>query len=89
MPYFNGQIISGEFDNETNIFSLQKVKSFTTESSLKENQLHDLYNYLKKHEHEKEGQIITLYDQMLVPLTQVELKALMSDLEFVQTKYQQ
>ncbi|WP_163099020.1 hypothetical protein [Peribacillus alkalitolerans] len=78
-----GQIISGEFDVENNEFSLQRVKNFFTESTLKETQLNNIYEYLKKHEQESDGQIITLYDQMPLRLTQVEIKQLIRDLEQV------
>jgi CRISPR/Cas system CSM-associated protein Csm2 small subunit len=78
-----GQIISGEFDVENNEFSLQRVKNFFTESTLKETQLNNIYEYLKKHEQESDGQIITLYDQMPLQLTQDEIKQLISDLEQV------
>jgi hypothetical protein len=42
-----GNIISGEFDELMNEFSLQKVKHFTTESIIKERQLKSLNDYLK------------------------------------------
>ncbi|QPA33128.1 hypothetical protein [Thermaerobacillus caldiproteolyticus] len=87
MPYMNGHIISGEFDEKLNIFYIQKIKNFFVESVLKENQLRKLYDYLKKHKHETDGQIITLYDQMLVRLSQDEIKALLHDLEQIQPMY--
>jgi hypothetical protein len=87
VPYVNGRIISGDFDEEQNIFYIQKIKSFFVESVLKENQLKKLYHYLKKHKHETDGQIVTLYDQMLVRLSQDEIKALLHDLEQIQPMY--
>lgn len=45
-----GAIISGEFDEHVNEFSLQKVKHFNIESTIKESQLKSLYDYLKKHQ---------------------------------------
>lgn len=87
MSHIQGQIISGEFDTATNVFTLQKVKDFFTESILKENQLNNVYSYLKQHEHEKDGQIITLYDQMPIRLSQDEIKQLLRDLEHVQSMY--
>lgn len=82
-----GHIISGEFDSSMNEFSILKVKNFSTQSILKENQLNSLYHYLKKHQHETDGQIITLYDQMPVRLSQEEIPQLLSDLEKVQSMY--
>ncbi|MEH7483525.1 hypothetical protein V7157_21160 [Neobacillus drentensis] len=80
-------MISGEFDSSMNEFSLQKVKNFNTESVLKENQINNIYHYLKKHQHEEDGQIITLYDQMLVRLAQNEVNQLIVDLEKVMSLY--
>ncbi|TYR81473.1 hypothetical protein FZC66_06405 [Priestia megaterium] len=87
MSHMHGNIISGEFDTGMNIFTIQKVKDFFTESILKENQLNNIYNYLKAHEDENDGQIITLYDQMPVRLSQDEIKQLLHDLEQVQSMY--
>ena len=84
-----GNIISGEFDELMNEFSLQKVKHFTTESTIKESQLERLYYYLKQHQHDIDGQIITLYDQMPIRLSQEEINLFISDLEKVQSMYRQ
>jgi hypothetical protein len=85
--FLEGTIIAGEFDSSLNEFSLQKVKNFNTESILKENQINNIYQYLKKHQHENDGQIITLYDQMLVRLSQNEINQLICDLERVMSMY--
>ncbi|AXI10940.1 hypothetical protein CV093_20760 [Oceanobacillus sp. 143] len=82
-----GNIISGEFNEHMNEFSLQKVKHFTTESIIKESQLKSLYDYLKKHRDDIDGQIITLYDQMLIRLSQEEINLFINDLEKVQSMY--
>ncbi|CAM4095803.1 hypothetical protein METH109765_22170 [Mesobacillus thioparans] len=87
--YMQGTIIAGEFDSSMNEFSLQKVKNLNTESVLKENQLNNIYHYLKKHQHEDDGQIITLYDQMPLHLTQNEINELICDLERVMSMYHQ
>ncbi|KAA6450534.1 hypothetical protein P9D34_17295 [Bacillus swezeyi] len=87
MANIEGQIMSGDFDDEMNVFSLKKIKQFQTQTSLKENQLQALQQYLKQHEHDEDGQIITLYDQMLVPLSQEDIKALLHDLSKVQSLY--
>lgn len=84
-----GNIISGEFDKLMNEFSLQKVKHLTTESTIKENQLKSLYDYLKKHRNDIDGQIITLNDQMPIRLSQEEINLFISDLEKVQLMYHQ
>ncbi|MBM7704375.1 hypothetical protein [Metabacillus iocasae] len=83
-----GHIIAGEFDSSVNEFSLQKVKHFNTESTLNEAQLTNVYHYLKKHQHEEDGHIITLYDQMLVRLSQEEMNQVISDIENVLSMYQ-
>ena len=85
--FVEGKIISGEFDHAINEFSLQRVKSFETQSIFKECQMDSVYNYLKKHENDPDGQIITLYDQMPVRLTQSEINQLLSDLERVKSLY--
>ncbi|MGF2614563.1 hypothetical protein FZC84_21395 [Rossellomorea vietnamensis] len=85
--YVKGNIIAGEFDSTINEFSLQKVKNLETESVLNEDQLNNIYDYLKKHQQEEDGQIITLYDQMLVRLEQNEVNQLIVDLEKVISLY--
>lgn len=85
--FLQGSIITGEFDSLMNEFYLQKVKNFELESVLKENQINNIYDYLKKHQDEEDGQIITLYDQMLVRLSQNEINQLISDLEKVMSMY--
>ena len=82
-----GDIISGEFDEHMNEFSIQKVKQFTTESTIRESQLKSLYDYLKKHRNDTDGQIITLYDQMPIRLSQEEINLFISDLEKVKLMY--
>ncbi|MGD6804453.1 hypothetical protein [Rossellomorea aquimaris] len=85
--YVKGNIIAGEFDSTINEFSLQKVKNLETESVLNEDQLNNIYDYLRKHQQEEDGQIITLYDQMLVRLSQNEVNQLIVDLEKVISLY--
>lgn len=85
--FIEGSIIEGELDSAINEFYLQKVKNFTTESILNENQLNQIYCYLKKHQNDKEGQIITLYDQMPVRLSMEETNQLISDLEKIMSMY--
>jgi hypothetical protein len=85
--FLKGSIISGEFDEQMNEFSLQTIKHFNTQSTIKENQLKALFHYLQKHEGDKDGQVITLYDQMPIRLSPEEIKHLLSDLEKVGTMY--
>jgi hypothetical protein len=84
---WDGRIISGEFDNEVNEFIVQKVKQQQTRSNLSKKQVMKLYRYLKNHENDKDGQIITLYDQILLSLSQAELNSLIRDLESIETMY--
>lgn len=85
--FLQGQMITGEFDSTMNEFSLQKVKEFDTQTVLNKNQIDSIYHYLKKHEHDKGGQIITLNDQVLVRLTHSELNQLLGDMERVLSMY--
>lgn len=82
-----GVIISGDFDDAMNEFSIQKVKQFYTESTLRQSQLNLLYDYLEKHKHEESGQFITLYDQLPVHLSQDEIYQLLNDLKKVRELY--
>ena len=82
-----GSIISGEFDEKMNEFSLQRVKHFNVESTIRESQLKALYSYLTQHQHDAEGHIITLYDQMPVRLSREEVNLFISDLKKVQSMY--
>ncbi|MFD1737375.1 hypothetical protein ACFSCX_12495 [Bacillus salitolerans] len=83
----DGIIISGEFDELNNEFYLQRVKYHNTASILKKTQWSYLYHYLKGHSDNKDGQIITLYDQMLIPLSQEEIRQFIDDLETLEPKY--
>ncbi|PFO09718.1 hypothetical protein COJ85_00905 [Bacillus sp. AFS076308] len=85
--FLQGTIITGEFDSSMNEFSLQKVKNFNTESVLKDNQINNIYHYLKEHQHEDDGQVITLYDQMPIRISQKEINQLICDLERVMSMY--
>lgn len=82
-----GNIISGEFDGDTKEFSLQQVKHLTVESAIKESQLKIIYDYLKKHENDRDGQVLTLYDQVLIPLNHEEINLLIQDLDKIQSMY--
>jgi uncharacterized protein YneF (UPF0154 family) len=86
--FIQGSIIAGEFDSSLNEFAIQQVKHFETESILTENQLNQIYNYLKRNQHQEDGQIITLYDQMPIRLSQEEINQFIDDLEKVKSMYQ-
>jgi hypothetical protein len=68
-------------------FIYRGLKAHTTTSIMKKNQCLNLTNYLKNHVDDKDGQIITLYDQMLVPLSQEEIKQFINDLEEIESNY--
>ncbi|KHF38969.1 hypothetical protein [Halalkalibacter okhensis] len=87
MTNINGQIISGEFNPEDNEFLLQKIKNQSTASVIKERQFQRLYRYLKEHQDTEANQIITLYDQLLIPLSRDEIKQLITDLEKIRPLY--
>lgn len=83
----SGNIISGTFDEQLKQFYLQQIKHFTTETTISEHQLENLYSYLKKHANDEDGHIITLYDQMPMRLSQEEINLFMQDLEQIQSAY--
>jgi hypothetical protein len=82
-----GDIISGEFDEQYEQFVLQQVKHFTTETTLNENQLTALYNYLKLHQGDSSGHVITLYDQLPIRLSKGEIECFIQDLEVVLSQH--
>ena len=87
MRLLNGQIISGNFDQDINKFSVMKIKQFSTQTVLNEKQTSSLYYYLKSHSDEEDGQIVTLYDQMPIKLSQNEVGGLIEDLERIRKMY--
>lgn len=68
VSWIEGRIISGEYDNEMNVFTIRKLKQFFVESVLQPHQLQQLSAYLKNQQNEEKGQILVLYDQMPVKL---------------------
>jgi hypothetical protein len=85
MSRIEGRIISGEYDKEKNVFTIQKLKQFFVESVLQPHQLQHLFDYLKNHQDE-EGQVLILYDQMPVKLSQEEIKQFIADLDEFQSR---
>lgn len=87
MSDLNGHIISGVFDDEINQFSVFKIKDFSTQTLLNEKQTSSLYYYLKSHAEDEDGQILTLYDQMPVKLSQGDVLQLIEDLDQLRKMY--
>jgi hypothetical protein len=86
MQSIKGEILSGEFDEIDNVFTLRTIKSLQTETTLKKNQLESLYAYLDNHLNE-DGQVLSLFDQLLIRLSQEEVKTLLTDLESISRLY--
>lgn len=82
-----GSIITGQFDQQKNEFSIEQVKHLTTQSTLKANQVNSLRQYLSKHINDDGGQVVTLYDQIPVRLNQSEIEALIDDLVHISLLY--
>ncbi|EIJ78204.1 hypothetical protein PB1_11609 [Bacillus methanolicus PB1] len=87
MSYHEGFIISGEYDKEMKEFAIQKVKEFQTQSVVNQKQVNSLYRYLKSNIDKEEGQVVTLYDQMPVKLSQEEVKQIILDLEHIKSLF--
>lgn len=85
--HIKGNVIKGELDKKRNEFSLQHIKQFVTASIINVNQFRSLYDYLKKHRDDHEGQILTLYDQMPVHLSAEDIHLFIEDLENLQPLY--
>lgn len=83
----HGSIISGEFDQSSNEFYIQQVKSLETDSILNKNQFNNLLQYLKSIEDHEDGQIITLYDQLPLLLSKGQISQLIHDLEKIELLY--
>ncbi|ALX50597.1 hypothetical protein AOX59_09715 [Lentibacillus amyloliquefaciens] len=83
----NGEIISGEFDGQADVFMLREVKHLAAETSLNEKQLTSLLDYLSKNRHEPDGQVLTLYDQLLINLNREEVGQFLNDLERIKSRY--
>jgi predicted ATP-grasp superfamily ATP-dependent carboligase len=86
MSWIEGRIISGEYDHEMNVFTIQKLKQFFVQSVLHPHQMQHLSNYLKNYQNEDKEQIVILYDQMPVRLSQEEIKQFVADLDEIQSR---
>ena len=87
MEVYEGTLLYGNYDEENQGFTLKRIKNVLTETQLNEQQLYALYEYLKRHEDDSGGQIVSLYDQLLLKLTPEEVKVLLSDLQEVLERY--
>jgi hypothetical protein len=87
MYYISGNIVSGEYDDQTEQFSISMIKHFKTQSILTKNQAIQLLDYLYRHKDEEGGQVITLNDQMPLRISSEEINALILDLERVESHF--
>jgi hypothetical protein len=85
MYYISGSIVSGEYDDQTEQFSISMIKQFRTQSILTKNQAIQLLDYLYRHKDEEGGQVITLNDQMPLRISPEEVSALILDLERIES----
>jgi len=85
MDIYEGTLLYGNYDEDA--FKLKRIKNIYTETALNEQQLTDLYTYLEKHANDNEGQVISLYDQLLLKLSPDEVKVLLSDLAEILERY--
>jgi hypothetical protein len=84
LQQYNGEIIDGTFFQQDDEFSITQIKHFETESILNKNQLNILEEYLKKQLENQHGCIVTINDQLLVPLANNEIQLLIKDLQNIQ-----
>jgi len=82
----NGTILSGQFDETENVFTLESIKSFYTVTTLNEKQIQNLSSYLEKHQAD-DGQVVSLFDQLLIRLSKEEVKSLLNDLTQIESLY--
>jgi hypothetical protein len=87
MYYISGNIVSGEYDDQTEQFSISMIKHFKTQSILTKNQAIQLLDYLYRHKDEEGGQVITLNDQMPLRISSEEISALILDLERIASHF--
>lgn len=87
MYYISGNIISGEYDDQAEQFSISMIKHFKTQSILTKDQASQLLDYLYRHKDEEGGQVITLNDQMPLRVSSEEINALILDLEKIESHF--
>lgn len=80
MDYFSGTIFSGEFDQGKETFFLTQVKSLYTQSTLSEDKLTELTNYLQK---QNGSCMITVNDQVPILLKKDEIAQLEQELRTI------
>ena len=86
MIRFEGQMISGTFDETEKSYTLEQVKHLTTRTILHKEQLEKICQYLESCRDE-ENQILSLNDQILLSLSKEEIAQLIEDLHSVQKFY--
>ncbi|MEN8700003.1 hypothetical protein [Bacillus infantis] len=87
MYYISGNIVSGEYDDQTEQFSISMIKHFKTQSILTKNQAIQLLDYLYRHKDDEGGQVITLNDQMPLRISSEEINSLILDLERIESHF--
>ncbi|MCP1158559.1 MULTISPECIES: hypothetical protein [Bacillaceae] len=87
MYYISGNIISGEYDDQAEHFSISMIKHFKTQSILTKDQAIQLLDYLYRHRDEEGGQVITLNDQMPLRISSEEINSLILDLEKIESHF--
>ncbi|OXT14812.1 hypothetical protein B9K06_24335 [Bacillus sp. OG2] len=87
MYYISGNIISGEYDDQSEQFSISMIKHFKTQSILTKDQAIQLLDYLYRHRDEEGGQVITLNDQMPLRISSEEINSLILDLEKIESHF--
>ncbi|MYL28464.1 hypothetical protein GLW03_01405 [Halobacillus halophilus] len=68
-------MVTGVYIEETNPFDVQQIKHFQTNSLLSLEQLTHLHKYLEKHNDDTSH--ITIKDQMLVPLSRMDVQMIL------------
>lgn len=86
MIRFEGQMITGTFDEAGKIYTLEQVKHLTTRTVLHKEQLEEICKYLEYRRGEA-NQILSLNDQILLSLSKEEIAQLIEDLHSVQKFY--
>ncbi|MCP8616148.1 hypothetical protein [Salirhabdus salicampi] len=81
MQRFEGQLIHGECDLNSNEFLLTQVKNIDTQSIINDRQMKTLYHYLMKTNEEQESCVITVNDQIPLMLNKEDVPLMLHDLQ--------
>lgn len=79
MEKYDGQVLSGEWDDVTSEFILKRVKQIDVQSVLTEKQFTRLRSYLETHQL-NESIMITLHDQIPIMIAAEQRNELDSDI---------